>query len=336
VKGPDPVVAEEPIVGLKFAAVVIDDEGEFRFQSTTSRSGHARCYDVEGQAVCQSGREHRAPSWRCTCGYYAMGDAAALRSAWERIGIDSDWALLEVELTGRVIEHDRGWRGQRQSVLAAVWDDRCSRCRQATATGFLLPNRFGTAVRPFCRTCGRKDWTSPSELSGRLGTEVRLEPGVAGRPPSAEAGVRSWQRWWSIVIGAFVVVVAAAFASAWLAGGARVGQAGLVRQMAPLVDVDDPASTAAALSGMRQGRQAVVYEERPPVGTHARVAAVAVIDPWGRAGARCRVILTPDAAPESWEVIEAVASDESGCHRHVLERTPSVSIHAPVEEVSHG
>jgi hypothetical protein len=337
VKGPEPVAADEPIVGLKYAAVVIDDEGEFRFQSTTSRSGHARCYDVEGRAVCQSGREHRAPSWRCTCGYYAMGDAATLRTAWERIGIDPDWAMLEVELTGRVIEHDRGWRGQRQTILAAVWDDRCSRCGQATATGFILPTRFGTAVRPVCRPCGRREWTSPADLAGRLGTEVRLASGVMGRPPPSDAGTRVWQRWWSIVIGAFVVVVAAAFASVWLAGGGRAAQAGLVRQVAPLVSVDDPPRTAAALAAVtRQGRKAVVYEQRAEPGGPAAVAAVAVIDPWGRSGARCRVILTPDQQPASWEVIESVASDETGCHRHVLDRSPTISVHQPAEEAGHG
>lgn len=52
--------------------------------------------------------DHEAPEWDCSCGYYAL--QTLRRDALER------WSA-DVELWGRVIEHEWGWRAQYQRLV---------------------------------------------------------------------------------------------------------------------------------------------------------------------------------------------------------------------------
>lgn len=59
-------------------------------------------------AKCGIGRDHRPPYPNCTCGFYAMK-------------VRPDWpgeAVAEVELFGVVIEHEKGWRAERQRIIS--------------------------------------------------------------------------------------------------------------------------------------------------------------------------------------------------------------------------
>jgi hypothetical protein len=161
---------------VKYASVVRDDEGVLRFQSTGVRPGHARCYDVESRAVCQAGREHRPPAWRCWCGFYATHDLPTLLDIWQREHVERSTVLLEVQLSGRVVEHRSGWRAARQVVLAALWNRRCAQCGE-DASGFTLPGRTGRPVVQVCAKCD-PGAVSPSTLAGHLGTEVGLREGT--------------------------------------------------------------------------------------------------------------------------------------------------------------
>lgn len=170
------VVPGGPLVGVKYAMVARDEEGALRFRSTGCRPGHARCYDVEARAVCQTGREHRPPAWHCMCGFYATPDLDTLRKVWAQEQLDRSTVLLQVQLWGRVVEHRYGWRAANQTVLAAIWDERCRSCG-GQARGFVLPRRSGSPVTQSCTQC-HADVASPSMVAGELGTEVRFGSGI--------------------------------------------------------------------------------------------------------------------------------------------------------------
>ena len=141
-----------PLQGVKYGAVVSVD-GVLRFESTTRRAQHSRCYDVESKAICQLGMDHVVPSWACTCGFYAMPDEEALAAAWGEARL-SHWAVLRVEVSGRVIEHERGWRASRQVVIEACLGGPLPSLRPA-GRGLRLRRRAagtaGAAVPGLCR-----------------------------------------------------------------------------------------------------------------------------------------------------------------------------------------
>jgi hypothetical protein len=67
--------------------------------------------DDKLEAACDAG--HPAPELGHTCGVYAVIDEAALaRWALERGPILGEIAVGEVDLWGKVIKHERGWRAQ--------------------------------------------------------------------------------------------------------------------------------------------------------------------------------------------------------------------------------
>lgn len=120
---------------------------------------------------------HPAPHPHGTCGFYgATGDPL-------------DWmmpqaALLDVELYGRVVRHERGWRASRQRVLGARFARGCVDCLAREARPALVTRRdpLGSPRLLVAARCGRcvAVWRSPSdgelvapaELAGLLGTEV--------------------------------------------------------------------------------------------------------------------------------------------------------------------
>ena len=84
----------------------------------------------DAYAVCSAGggrREHagKAPAWDCSCGFYAIGDVAELQTYY---GPSGDVWELEVALWGRVIEHESGYRAERQRVLKARPPRYCDVC----------------------------------------------------------------------------------------------------------------------------------------------------------------------------------------------------------------
>lgn len=71
-------------------------------------------YDLSDRAVCHVGgaREHPVPDLSCTCGFYAVPNSDDLQNA-----MSPDSVLIEVELFGKVIVYERGYRAERQRVL---------------------------------------------------------------------------------------------------------------------------------------------------------------------------------------------------------------------------
>ena len=69
-------------------------------------------YGAVARATCAL-EDHDAPDADCSCGFYAVADDTQL---W-RLGADEpELAVLDVELAGRVIEHDHGYRASDQVV----------------------------------------------------------------------------------------------------------------------------------------------------------------------------------------------------------------------------
>ena len=159
-----------------------------------------RAYVVEDEAACPRAR-CESPGLDCVCGFYALKDRSEaedllasnypLRTAW-------NGALLTVELEGRVLQYERGYRAQRQRVLRVEVGPQCTRClrrgevRQATAiggrpverrevvlggSGRLHEPAARVPLRPVCAEHAPVGEDAVvmnlAELANRLGTEVR-------------------------------------------------------------------------------------------------------------------------------------------------------------------
>lgn len=154
---------------------------------------------------------HDAPHAACTCGFYAVDDDDAL---W-RLGSDQpDLARVDVELAGRVIEHDHGYRASDQRATGITLHPSCARC--GAPAEVLHQRRFGALV-PACRRCGRHPVTL-GEAAESLGVPVRFRGEAVSRA--------SWVRRFALIVLPMVVLVLA------LAGSA--GAAVLVGSGAPL------------------------------------------------------------------------------------------------------
>ena len=105
----DPRPGVDTIVAWKGAGLSKRD-GKWQF------SGYGgRTYDIEAVAECAAGRDHKAPDPKCDCGFYAV-PANDHR-------LYSTGLLLEVELYGRVMEGERGYRAEKMRVLSATAKD---------------------------------------------------------------------------------------------------------------------------------------------------------------------------------------------------------------------
>lgn len=113
------------------------------------------------------GDTHPAPVVDCTCGFYAMRD----REAVEPVG---GIAVLEVELSGRVIRHERGYRAERQRVMSVAVDRLCWGWLENGCTAEPVGLSYRRAqVVPTCQEHSEGRSASLLEVAGVLGTEVR-------------------------------------------------------------------------------------------------------------------------------------------------------------------
>lgn len=167
-------VADEPIRAWKVAHLRLTGEG-WRF----SGIGVAMEYGVEEVAKCARQGDHptthvivngagqvvsrieepihTAPSLDCACGFYAVAEA----DLSTRYGfVTAAEVLLEVELYGRVIVHERGYRAEKQRVLSA---------------------RMGTEWMPACQHVEPGDGQYP-KTCGQEATYIGHEVPWTGRP----------------------------------------------------------------------------------------------------------------------------------------------------------
>jgi hypothetical protein len=151
-----------PIAARKLARLGIE-HGEVVLRPAFFRQlGPA--YGVVAHATCPL-EDHEAPAADCSCGFYAVADDTQL---W-RLGADEpELAVLDVELAGRVIEHDHGYRASDQRVQSVRFHGACVRCgRGAEVFG---QRRFGGLV-PACRRCARRA-VEPAAVADALGVPV--------------------------------------------------------------------------------------------------------------------------------------------------------------------
>lgn len=180
-EGTGPGLAErqqdEPITAWKQARLAFAG-GRYYFLPLTGVGGSG--YDVEAVARCVAvdfgsalysyqgigvgSAPHTAPSLDCSCGFYALTEPPE---------DDPSLCLLEVDLYGRVIVCEKGYRAEKQRVLAVTVPTRCYYCTE-TETHFVV---FGEGEALGVR-CGAHTPTdaivvSVEQVAGVLGTEVR-------------------------------------------------------------------------------------------------------------------------------------------------------------------
>lgn len=179
----------EPIKAWKLADLVVTDEG-VKLRGV----GYRVSYGPNDQAKCNPGYQvtassHAVPEASCTCGFYA------LRSREEALNAGySAHAVLEVELFGKVIKHERGYRAERQRVLAvhvlpssaargglvvlppALDGDDMAALERAIAA-FAASIKPGTPVGMYTRWDNERAF-SLADLSNELGVEVTWDESV--------------------------------------------------------------------------------------------------------------------------------------------------------------
>lgn len=311
-------VLDEPLVGYKYAGVIRIDS-DVRFRATTFRGTYPRCYDVESWATCQQGGEHRVPAKHCTCGFYAMRDGATLAQRWTTYTKEPTWATLTVELTGRTIEHEHGWRAAHQTVIAAAWDDTCRKCEVDRAGGFVYPDVSMNLIFPACKGCAGSRWVSPSDLAGRLGTDVVLtEPltPLTARGRARRNGESTLRRRW--VIGSIVPAVAltvAAVASITSNRNDRTIGLEAAAGMQSLISIDDPISSSRRLDLVKDtlGPAVVILTDGVDAsGMPARLVSAVALQ--ANDGSGCNVVLTRSTTDTTqWTHMKAPAASLEEC-----------------------
>jgi hypothetical protein len=123
-------------------------------------------YAVSDTAVCPM-HDHEAPQAGCTCGFYAVETDEEL---WRLGSYEPELAVLDVDLAGRVIAHEHGYRASHQHVRRVTLANTCVRCGKPAIT--LQRHWFG-AITP---ACGRhaKQAVSAEEASAALGVPVEF------------------------------------------------------------------------------------------------------------------------------------------------------------------
>ena len=160
-----------PVRGIKLATISFDSTAPFR-----PLNSRATTYAAEALATCPTG--HPVPDVSCQCGFHAARDIRTLLAA---AACTPDelvrHAVLDVELGGRVIHHEHGYRGEQQRVLKASFLGVCERCattrvRPPAATAVaLIEAEQAPILVPRCADHADSPMTLGT-VSGQVGTEV--------------------------------------------------------------------------------------------------------------------------------------------------------------------
>ena len=151
-----------PIAARKLARLGVEQDRVVLRPAFYRQLGEA--YGALAQATCALS-DHEAPDADCSCGFYAVADDTQL---W-RLGADEpELGVVDVELSGRVIEHDHGYRASHQRVTHVQFHGVCVRCGKRAET--FAQRRFGGLV-PSCRRCAPRP-VEPEEVSASLEVPV--------------------------------------------------------------------------------------------------------------------------------------------------------------------
>lgn len=139
------VQGDMPILAHRAALIALDRKG----LHLASLNFSAPRIDQDMDAICRKAcsyydpwavnAAHKAPDPDCQCGFYAV---PADVDAWHSMGTVD----LLVELSGTVIEHDRGYRAEHQRVIQ-MYVPRCPICREPSEFVYLMDN---ASQRWFC------------------------------------------------------------------------------------------------------------------------------------------------------------------------------------------
>lgn len=118
----DPRLVDQPVRAWKFQDVSRSPDGRITL------FGYGTTYGVEAVASCEKNRfaipssarqtPHQAPDEDCTCGFYGLKEKPSI--------IGPGQYLLEVEMYGKVIPHELGYRAEKMRVLSITARPRCS------------------------------------------------------------------------------------------------------------------------------------------------------------------------------------------------------------------
>lgn len=172
---------DEPIRARKAAGLCVQD-GRLRFCGFTLGGTYGADAVASHENVLlggDGGKPHTSPdpTGRCRlCGFYALSEFNTPAKV-----------VLDVELFGTVVVHQKGWRASRQRVLVCWLHPQCACGREAVGVGVVGSLEPRCRVHPICGTCA---WSLMSlvDVAGELGCEVRWKP-TGGLPPvSARQG----------------------------------------------------------------------------------------------------------------------------------------------------
>lgn len=175
----------EPIEAVKYAQVRLDKYTPF------IGGGMAVPYPVSATAICgvaphSAGAQlnfakndmdelrHRAPDLECSCGFWAARDITTM-------GYYNRGWLIHVEFSGRVIEHEEGWRAEHQRVTSVEVPENCfydgANCVRPARHLVLCPDFGPGLVYAACTEhVGDRIVVDPEEVEEIIGVPVVVFP----------------------------------------------------------------------------------------------------------------------------------------------------------------
>ena len=118
-------------------------------------------------ATCHR-HHHPAPAVDCSCGFHAVNRVEDLADTTK---VFADFLVLDVELSGTVIEHERGYRAEQQSIMRVRFPSTCWRCVAPASHVYA-----GRTWRSLCADCaGRCRGTTAlrrADATALLGIDV--------------------------------------------------------------------------------------------------------------------------------------------------------------------
>ncbi len=140
-------------------------------------------YQVRDSAACFWNNRHTPPERRCGCGFYCFHSADAARA----MSCESQYrssVILDVEVSGRFIRYEEGFRYSEQRVLVV----HLNRCPCGRPASVLVDSGSGITgwlqLQPCCLRCiGSRETLTPARFGALLG-----HPGLVVTNPTAPDG----------------------------------------------------------------------------------------------------------------------------------------------------
>ncbi len=157
----------DSIRAVRSAKLAIVDK-RLKFASCNTQFG---TFEAESVAECKASPKCGGLDLNCKCGFYAVKN---------REDCMEGAAWLEVELTGRVLHFERGYRAEKQRVLRVVVPCCSNILCTSQSSNLMAFNHSGGVLTNWAYACDRH--TTPlqtvtlQEMADHLGTEVVSEP----------------------------------------------------------------------------------------------------------------------------------------------------------------